>query len=109
MKCKATVATLLLVRDNEHLRSAYRRGTILLFLLLKTKLMKEESKKIKEPYDPGKTPEPPQRVDPNVGRQKEGEVKNKQSEKKPEKKTDEKEENSHLLNDNAQINDETTI
>lgn len=70
--------------------------------------MNEENKKIKEPYEPGKTPEPPQRVDPNVGRQ-EGEIKNKRSEKKPEKKRDQKEENPHLLSDDAQINDETTI
>jgi hypothetical protein len=71
--------------------------------------MDKENKKIKEPYQPGRTPEPPQRVDPNAGRQKEGDLKNKQSEKTPEKKSDEIKENPHLLNENAQINDETTI
>ena len=67
------------------------------------------NEEIKEPYQPENTPEPPQRIDPDMGRQRENPVEGK---RKPAREADNKEtdaKKSDLLNEGADINDETTI
>ena len=69
----------------------------------------KKNEKIKEPYQPENTPEPPQRIDPDIERQRENPVEGK---RKPAKEADNREtdpEKSHLLNEGADINDETTV
>ena len=72
--------------------------------------MKKDRDKIKEPYKPEDTPQPPQQIDPDTGRQRENPVEEKgRASREPENKKKEKSENSHLLNEDSQIDDETTI
>ncbi len=69
--------------------------------------MKNENIKIREPYEPKDTPKPPQIIEPNSKQQRENPVEGEaESRKSPGKKPDKKQ---HLLSDDADINDETTI
>jgi hypothetical protein len=72
--------------------------------------MKNDKKNIKEPYEPADTPKPPQIINPNRGEKRENPVKEKNPDKtKPENQTAKKEEKPHLLGDETEIDDETTI
>ncbi|HYG01829.1 MAG TPA: hypothetical protein VD927_05245 [Chryseosolibacter sp.] len=64
--------------------------------------MDKQRDKVKEPFDPEKTPRPAQFPDPNMRSEKD------QSNKKP-AEPQPKNEKSKLLNEDADINDETTI
>ena len=72
--------------------------------------MKNDKKKIKEPYEPDDTPKPPQIIEPNSGRERENPVKD---DERPENKSADKgpsgTKRQHLLADEAEIDDETTI
>ena len=64
--------------------------------------MNKEKKPVKEPFKPENTPKPPQKVHPDPDRKNSGDKeqpKNKATGSKP----------SHLLNEQADIDDETTI
>lgn len=72
--------------------------------------MKNDKKKIKEPYEPKDTPKPPQIIEPNSGRQRENPVKDDdRPESSAENKGSSHRERQHLLADDAEIDDETTI
>lgn len=72
--------------------------------------MKNGKKKIKEPFEPKDTPKPPQIIEPDNGRKRENPVK---EDDRPENnaKTNSagNSERQHLLADDAEIDDETTI
>ena len=70
--------------------------------------MENENKKTPEPYTPEGTPRPPQVIDPANDRQPSSPV---EEEKRKEKQKIEtpKKEKPHLLGDDTQISDETTI
>ena len=75
--------------------------------------MKKENKgnkKIREPYEPDQTPKPPQIIEPNSERERENPVENKD---RPDERDDRKAGTTgakpHLLSDDAEIDDETTI
>jgi hypothetical protein len=73
-------------------------------------VMKNDKKKIKEPYEPRDTPKPPQIIEPNSGRERENPVKD---DERPENKSADPgpsgNKRQHLLADEAEIDDETTI
>ena len=72
--------------------------------------MKNDKKEIKEPYEPENTPQPPQIIEPNSGRERENPVKD---DERPNNRTAGTERSGpakqHLLADDAEIDDETTI
>jgi hypothetical protein len=77
---------------------------------LKCGNMKKDKEKIKEPYRPEDTPQPPQEIDPDTGRKRENPVEGKgRSSGEPANKTDGTSEEQHLLDENTDIDDETTI
>lgn len=90
-------------------------GTVLLLTMVHHQfcLMKKENKhnkKIREPYEPGQTPKPPQIIEPNTERERENPVENKnRPDARDEKKPQATESKPHLLSDEADIDDETTI
>jgi len=77
--------------------------------------MKNDKKNIKEPYEPNDTPKPPQVIEPNSGRERENPVT--EDERTEASGRNEKRNNpdaahsekQHLLADDAEIDDETTI
>lgn len=71
--------------------------------------MKDDRKKIKEPFEPDDTPKPPQQVDPGTARKRENPDEGKEQKQDPEKKPAGETGKQHLLNDEADIDDETTI
>ena len=72
--------------------------------------MNKDREKIKEPYKPEDTPRPPQNIDPDTGRKRENPVEgNARPSGEPESKTAGKSEKSHLLDEDTDIDDETTI
>ena len=72
--------------------------------------MKKDRKKIQEPFEPTDTPTPPQIIDPNTGRQREHPVEDaEKSRTTPANKKEGKQEKGHLLSDETEINNETTI
>jgi hypothetical protein len=71
--------------------------------------MKDERKKIKEPFEPEDTPKPPQQIDPNTGRQRENPVQDKRKPGDTQNKAAEQEGEPHLLDEETDIDDETTI
>jgi hypothetical protein len=78
------------------------------------KNMKDEQNKIKEPYHPDKTPNPPQIIDPskrNEDDRKEAPVENKQRENKNESQSENPklEKPKQLGESEPDIHDETTI
>jgi len=72
--------------------------------------MKNDNKKIKEPFEPHGTPEPPQIKEPNSGSERENPVK--EDDRKP-RNADNAEKGKaakqHLLADETDIDDDTTI
>jgi hypothetical protein len=64
--------------------------------------MNKEKKNVKEPFKPENTPKPPQQVHPDPHKKNNGD-KDKQNKKADSHKP------SHLLSDQAEIDDETTI
>lgn len=68
--------------------------------------MKKEKKNIREPYDPKRTPKPPQIIEPNRGAQRENPIEKKEDHEGSSAKPAQK---NHLLSENADIDDETTI
>lgn len=89
----------------------YRHGFVLFrWLYPKCAAMEKERKKIKEPYEPENTPRPPQNIEPELDQQRKNPVEEKgRTPGGPDKKKDGRSEKSHLLNENADIDDETTI
>lgn len=77
---------------------------------LKALTMKKQNKNIREPYEPEHTPKPPQIIEPNSRRQREHPVEDEKSgtetSGKPGTRPTEK---HHLLSDDADIDDETTV
>ena len=72
--------------------------------------MKKDRKDIREPFEPKDTPKPPQIIEPNSGRQRENPVQDERRDKKETTKPAEtKETKPHLLGDDTDISDETTI
>jgi len=74
--------------------------------------MNKQNKKIKEPFDPEKTPKPPQIIDPNSKQKKENPIENKggaENANESAKKASEPAHRQHLLSDDADIDDETTV
>jgi hypothetical protein len=71
--------------------------------------MDKERKKIKEPFDPQKTPKPPQIIDPNTEKQRRNPVENKGRENNPGNSPERNETKPHLLSEDTDISDETTI
>lgn len=73
--------------------------------------MNKENEEIKEPYKPEDTPTPPHNIEPNSGRERENPVEDKKSsERKPGVGPKEKESSKqHLLSEDTDIKDETTI
>ena len=69
--------------------------------------MEKDKKKIREPYKPEETPKPPQIIDPDAREERKNPVEEKPGNR--EKKPGEKDAKQHLLADDADINDETTI
>lgn len=71
---------------------------------------KRTNKEIREPFEPEDTPQPPQIIEPNTRREREkpGEDK-KRGDKPQDEQQDEQAGKHHLLGDNADIDDETTI
>lgn len=77
---------------------------------LKALTMKKQNKNIREPYEPEQTPKPPQIIEPNSGRQRENPVENKgQREENADKPSNKTTEKHHLLSEDADIDDETTV
>lgn len=98
---------------NAHGKSAHirkRHGFVLFSSNHHIRIMKNDKKKIKEPYEPDDTPKPPQIIEPNSGRERENPVKD---DERPENKSADKgpsgTKRQHLLADEAEIDDETTI
>ncbi len=73
--------------------------------------MKKNDKKIREPYEPKDTPKPPQIIDPNIEQQRENPVEGDSRSKgsRPTVDDDKRTEKQHLLSDETDIDDETTI
>jgi hypothetical protein len=72
--------------------------------------MKKDSKKIKEPFQPHGTPEPPQIKEPNGGRERENPIQDRdRKERGSENAGDQKTSKPHLLAEDSDIDDETTI
>ena len=72
--------------------------------------MKKEREKIKEPYKPEDTPQPPQNIDPDTGRKRENPVEGKAGQSvQAEDNAAGKTRKSHLLDEDTDIDDETTI
>lgn len=75
--------------------------------------MTKQNKNIREPYDPEATPKPPQIIDPNSKEKKENPIENKSSsedsKRSDSKKPAEPAHRQHLLSDDADIDDETTV
>ena len=67
--------------------------------------MNKHNKKIKEPFDPQKTPRPPQIIDPDSEQEKENPIENDAKSKQ----ASTPEHRQHLLSDDADIDDETTV
>ena len=87
-----------------------RHGFVGRLLNIKAATMKKEREKIKEPYKPEDTPQPPQRIDPDTGRQRENPVEGKGTPSRgAENNTAKESERSHLLDEDTDIDDETTI
>jgi hypothetical protein len=72
--------------------------------------MENDRKNIQEPFEPEDTPKPPQIIEPDSGRKRENPVGDEtRNKKEPAKKSAEKDAKPHLLSDDADITDETTI
>jgi hypothetical protein len=72
--------------------------------------MEKDRKKIKEPFEPKDTPKPPQIIEPNSRKKRETPIEDeKRNAGKPGKQSSEKDAKPHLLSDDADIQDETTI
>lgn len=71
--------------------------------------MEKEREKIKEPFDPEKTPKPPQQIDPDMNQKRENPLSEKGRPSKSDDKPAGKSEGGHLLDEEADINDETTV
>lgn len=72
--------------------------------------MKKQNKNIREPYKPEDTPKPPQIIEPNSGRQRENPIENKgREEDSPANASGKQKEKQHLLSEDADIDDETTV
>ena len=72
--------------------------------------MNKENKKIKEPYTPEDTPTPPHNIEPNSERERQHPVEYKsKSERKPGEGTRKESDKQHLLSEETDIKDETTI
>jgi hypothetical protein len=72
--------------------------------------MKKDKKKIREPFEPKDTPKPPHIIEPNSRSQRENPVDGEsRSNKSPDDKNSEEPSKAHLLGDDTEINDETTI
>lgn len=72
--------------------------------------MKKDRRNIKEPFEPEDTPKPPQIIEPDSGRKRENPVEGADDKgREPAKKSAGKETRPHLLSDDADISDETTI
>lgn len=73
--------------------------------------MKNKDEKAKEPYEPEDTPTPPQVIEPNSKRSRENPVEeeNRPDNRQNVQKDANKQERPHLLADEADIDDETTI
>lgn len=76
--------------------------------------MKDKRKDIKEPYEPQDTPEPPQIKEPHRDREHPVQDSNRpdarNAEKTGQKETkEEQKDQPHLMSDEAEIDDETTI
>ncbi|HEY9488298.1 MAG TPA: hypothetical protein VIQ51_08200 [Chryseosolibacter sp.] len=70
----------------------------------------KKGKKIKEPYEPEDTPNPPQIIEPHTAEDREKPVENKdRPEKKLDSETETRKGRQHLLADETDIDDETTI
>jgi hypothetical protein len=79
-----------------------------------SRFMKDDKHKIREPFPPEHTPQPPQIKDPSRpqerGESDDGKIKAGEKKKQPEgKKKPSVEEKGKLLNEDADISDETTI
>ena len=70
--------------------------------------MKDEKKKIKEPYEPEDTPKPPHIIDPNERKRDNPIEENEGSEGRPAAKAPDGT-RPHLLSEEADIDDETTV
>ena len=72
--------------------------------------MKKNDKNIREPYEPKDTPNPPQIIEPNSGRARENPVESKQRpQESPSQGSDKPSEKPHLLSEDADVEDETTV
>jgi hypothetical protein len=67
----------------------------------------KKNKKIREPFEPGDTPKPPQIIEPNAERQRENPVgEESRATKTPDNNSAKK---NKMMGDEAEIDDETTI
>ena len=73
--------------------------------------MKKQEKKIKEPYEPQDTPKPPQIIEPNSGKKRENPIEDKEGQPaSPDNSVSGKTRGpQHLLSEEADIDDETTV
>ena len=71
--------------------------------------MEKDREKIQEPFDPQDTPRPPQIIEPDSGRQRENPVKDEKREQHTSAKKSAQNEKQHLLADESDISDETTV
>lgn len=72
--------------------------------------MKDDNKKIKEPFEPHRTPEPPQIKEPGSGSKRENPVEEGDRKvRKADHANEGKPAKQHLLADDADIDDDTTI
>lgn len=71
--------------------------------------MEEERSKIREPFDPEKTPGPPQQIDPDNANKKRTPGREEEKPGGPASSRNEEKNNPHLLNEDSGIDDETTI
>ena len=72
----------------------------------------DKNRKVEEPFDPQRTPEPPQIKDPNIRGEDQGRQQVKHPDPKKEKKPEapaQKESKPKMLGDETEITDETTI
>lgn len=68
------------------------------------------NKKIKEPYEPNDTPKPPHIIDPNSRRERENPIEgSNRPDDREENRPKTSEGKAHLLSDESDIDDETTI
>lgn len=70
--------------------------------------MKKQNKNIQEPYDPQKTPKPPQIIDPENAQKKENPIERKERDEASKTATASPN-RQHLLSEDAEIDDETTV